>query len=242
MKIGIRCRDGITRRRIFCVVLHDASPVFAPEIAEYIDRISPLVGRCFGAAVVPHWHGLGSKKWPASFAGMLVERSGEFLVHGCTHQSPGSSLLAWLTDRSTEFEGLGSEAIRNRLQYACAFIRSELGYEAQGMIAPAWHKGALQWPDIMAAGLSYRMGCRALYTAEGAYPLATWSWDWGRWRCAGICGGRLSGAHTLLRRATPCVALHPRDVTRGFACRSISKIKALIDSGFAALLPHEVFE
>jgi predicted deacetylase len=226
---------------VFCVVLHDASPVFASEITEYIGRISPLIGRCFGAAVVPHWHGLGSKKWPASFAGMLTEHTGELLVHGYTHKSRGDSLLAWLTDQSTEFESIGSEAIRKRLQLARTFIQSELGHEAHGVIAPAWHKGALQWSDIAAAGLSYQMSWRALSTAESAYPLATWSWDWGHWRCAGVCGGMLGAARALLQRATPCVALHPRDVPRGFACRGIAKIKALLDSGYAPLLPHEVF-
>ena len=63
-------------------------------------------------------------------------------------------------------------------------------------------------------------------------PLGTWTWDCGRWGWLGHVGhgiGRL--AHTL-GRGVPALAIHPRDLERGFWPPILRLIRELLAAGY----------
>ena len=74
-----------------------------------------------------------------------------------------------------------------------------------------------------------------------AWPIHTWSWDYGEaLGRAGVAGELFATATWPFRRPSiPCIALHPLDVNRGLLRRSANLIKWLTDQGRKPILPAE---
>jgi peptidoglycan/xylan/chitin deacetylase (PgdA/CDA1 family) len=67
------------------------------------------------------------------------------------------------------------------------------------------------------AGLDYVVGFSSVQSAAGReVPLATWSWDSGRWGWLGHLGHGVGWLSQSLDRGVPTLAIHPRDLEHGF--------------------------
>jgi hypothetical protein len=63
-------------------------------------------------------------------------------------------------------------------------------------------------------------------------PLATWSWDCGRWSWLGHVGHGIGWLSRSLDRGVPTVAIHPRDLDSGFWPKILRLTKELVDIGY----------
>ena len=95
----------------------------------------------------------------------------------------------------------------------------------------------------MAPGLEHVLGFFSLDSSDGRrVPLATWTWDCGRWGWLGHVGhwvGRLSHATA---RGVPTLAIHPRDVERGFWPRIVRLVRELLAAGYEPSTPVGLLE
>jgi hypothetical protein len=129
--------------------------------------------------------------------------------------------------------GLDPEETRRTLERGQRAFTEAFGEPARGFLAPAWQRGHVRPGSGNAPGLEHVLGFFSAESASGRrVPLATWSWDCGRWGWLGQLGhgiGRLSHA---LNRGVPTLAIHPRDLERGFWPRILGLTRHLLESGY----------
>ena len=83
------------------------------------------------------------------------------------------------------------------------------------------------------AGLDYVIGFSSVQSSAGQeVPLATWSWDCGRWGWLGHLGHGIGWLSHSLDRGVPTLAIHPRDLERGFWPTILRLTEELIDTGY----------
>ena len=124
---------------VFCVVVHDVTPVFAAEIDQILAAFEPLVGGSLGGAVVPCWHGRQADAADVRQFQRWDEQFGELLLHGWTHfreNSPG--IISCATGRADEFGGATPAEAARRLTLAQAQVQSIVGRPLRGFVPPAW--------------------------------------------------------------------------------------------------------
>jgi hypothetical protein len=63
-------------------------------------------------------------------------------------------------------------------------------------------------------------------------PLATWTWDCGRWGWLGHVGHGIGWLSQSLDRGVPALALHPRDLQRGFWPAILRLTGKLVETGY----------
>lgn len=217
----------------FVICIHDASPVFARETQRMIRDLAPLAGRRMTFGVVPDWHG----EWPLTahpdYCNMLRESSEELLLHGCVHQRRrGRGMTTWLTGGSDEMNGLSREETVRTLERGQRIFADVFGKPARVFLPPAWQRGYVRAADGRAAGIENVMGFFSLESSTGGtVPLATWTWDCGRWGFLGYMGHGIGSLRHFLRRGVPVLAIHPRDLERGFWPRILRLTRDLLESG-----------
>ena len=219
--------------RHFVVCIHDATPAFASETRAKIRDLAPLVGRRLAFAVVPDWHGTWPLSAHAGYCRMLRESAGELLLHGHLHRRErGWGPASLLAGRSDEMNGLDAEETRHTLERGQRAFADAFGAPARGFLAPAWQRGRVHARDARALGIDHLLGFFSLESTDGAtVPLATATWDCGRWGWLGHLGdgvGRLSRA---LGRGVPALAIHPRDLERGYWPTILRLTRGLLDAG-----------
>ena len=232
----------------FVVCIHDATPVYACETQAMLRDLAPLVGRRLSFGVVPDWHG----EWPisahADYCRLLAESSDELLLHGYHHRrARGSGAATWLAERSDEMNGLDRDETRRMLERGQAIFTQMFDAPARGFIAPAWQQSHARATNISAAGthhgLDYVLGFFALESSSGQrIPLATYTWDCGRWRALGYVGHALGAVRDSLQRAAPVLAIHPRDLARGFWPRILRLTESLLARGYEPATPADLLE
>jgi hypothetical protein len=87
------------------------------------------------------------------------------------------------------------------------------------------------------AGIEYVLGFFSLDDCRGvSIPLATWTWDCGRWGWLGHVG---HGVGSLLHsfRGTPVLAIHPQDLAHGYWPAILRLAKELLASGYEPTTP-----
>ena len=219
--------------RPFLVCIHDATPAFASETRAMIRDLAPLVGRRLAFAVVPDWHGA----WPLAahpgYCRLLRESADELLLHGYSHRRErGRGPVSLLAGGSDEMNGLDGEATRRTLERGQRTFADAFGAPARGFLAPAWQRGRVHARVARALGIDHLLGFFSLEsTTGGTVPLATSTWDCGRWAWLGHVGhgvGRLS--HSL-GRGVPALAIHPRDLARGWWPTILRLTRRLLDAG-----------
>jgi hypothetical protein len=228
--------------RRFLVCIHDATPAYAPETRVMIDGLAPLLGRRLSVGVVPDWHG----RWPLTdhpaYCRFVQENSAELLLHGYFHQRRrGWGPTTLLTGRGDEMNGLARDETCRLLERGQRVFSEVFGAPARGFLAPAWQRGHVCPRDANLAGLGldHVLGFFSLESCVDSFagrkqkvPLATWSWDCGRWGWLGYAGHGLGWLSQSLDRGVPMLALHPRDVQRGFWPRILRLTRQFIEKGY----------
>lgn len=221
-------------RRPFLVCIHDATPAYARETRMMIRDLTPLVGRRFSVGVVPNWCG----KWPLSehpsYCQMVREGAEELLLHGYFHQRQrGSAPISWLTGRADELNGLDVTETRQTLERGQRDFVEVFGQPARGFVAPAWQRGHVRLGDEQVHGLTHVLGFFALESASGQrIPVATSTWDCGRWGWLGHLGRGIGRLSQSLNYRVPALAIHPRDLERGFWPEIVRVTQAFIEEGY----------
>lgn len=220
--------------RRFLVCVHDATPAYARETRVMIRDLAPFLGRRLVFGVVPDWHG----EWPLAahpgYCRLLQDASGELLLHGMTHKRQrGSGPVTWLAESSDEMNGLTREETRRTVQRGQRVFIDVFGEPARGFLAPAWQPGHVRPGGEDAPGLEHIMGFFSLESATGRkVPLATWTWDCGRWCWLGHVGHGLGRVSQCFDRGVPVLAIHPRDLERGFWPKILSRIEEFVEAGY----------
>ena len=236
----------MTSSRPFLVCIHDATPAYALETRAMIRDLAPLLGRRLSFAVVPNWRG----EWPLTadpgYCRLLRENSEELLLHGYFHHRQPSLIArdarsyGWatlLTKASDEMNGLNSDETRRVLERGQRDFIEVFGEPARGFIAPAWQRGCVRPGSAHAPGLDYVLGFFSLESDAGRrIPLATLTWDCGRWSWLGHIGHGLGSLLQSLNRV-PVLAIHPRDLDRGFWPAIMRRTRELLDNGFEPSTP-----
>ena len=194
-----------------------------------------MIGRRFSFGVVPNWHG----EWPLAahpeYCQLLADSSEELLLHGYFHQRQrGWGPTTLLADGCDEMNGLDVEETRRTfLRGQSAFIDA-FGEPAKGFLAPGWQPGHVRFEHTVAPGLEHVIGFFSLDTREGqSIPLATWTWDCGRWATLGHIGHGLGWLLQAIRPGVPTLAIHPRDIERGFWPKILQLTAALLERGYS---------
>jgi hypothetical protein len=210
--------------------------------------LTPLLGRRLSFAVVPDWHG----EWPLTahshYCRLIRDASEELLLHGYFHQRRrGRGSASLLTHGADEMNGLNPEETRCTIERGQRVFIDVFGQPARGFLAPAWQRGHVRRPKGrhydsgdadgrsggLQAGLDYVMGFSSVQSSDGRdVPLATWSWDCGRWGWLGHLGQGIGWLSHSVGRGVPTLAIHPRDLERGFWPAIVRLAHELIDAGY----------
>jgi peptidoglycan/xylan/chitin deacetylase (PgdA/CDA1 family) len=220
--------------RPFVVCIHDASPAHAHETRAMIRDLEPLLGRRFSVGVVPDWHG----QWPLAshpdYCRLLQESSEELLLHGYFHERRrGLGPVTLLAEGCDEMNGLNLDETRRTLARGQDVFQDVFGRPARGFVAPGWQQGLLRPRNANDFGLEHLLGFFSLESRAGrSVPLATWSWDCGRWGWLGHLGHGIGLLLQSLEGRVPSLALHPRDIDRGFWPTILRVTQQLLDRGY----------
>jgi hypothetical protein len=228
--------------RRFLVCIHDAMPAYARETQAIVRDLAPLLGRRLSFAVVPNWLG----EWPLAshpeYCQLVRENSEELLLHGYFHRRQrGWGPTTLLTGGSDEMNGLTPEETRLILERGQRVLVEAFGKPAPGFLAPAWKRGSVRLSEGNTRGLEHVLGFFSLEARDGRrIPIATWTWDCGRWGWLGNVGHGIGWLLQSLNRGVPALAIHPRDLERGFWPHIIQLTRELLDSGYEPSTPTEL--
>jgi len=138
--------------------------------------------------------------------------------------------------------GLDPEETRRTIELGQRVFAEAFGADARGFIAPGWQPGRVHayakgeggsLENGNALRLEYVLGFFSLESRAGRkVPLATWSWDCGRWGWLGHIGHGIGWLRQSLDRGVPILAIHPRDLERGFWPKILQLTKGLLESGY----------
>jgi hypothetical protein len=220
--------------RPFLICIHDATPAYSRETRAMIRDLAPLVGRRLSFGVVPDWHG----EWPLAahpdYCRLVQEASEELLLHGYIHRRQrGWGPTTWLTVGSDEMNGLDPEETRRTLERGQRVFTEVFGEPARGFLAPGWQQGHVRPGNGHALGLEHVLGFFSLESWAGrSVPLATWTWDCGRWGWLGHLGHGIGWLLQSLEGRVPTLAIHPRDLERGFWPKILRLTQELLQRGY----------
>ena len=218
----------------FLVCIHDATPAYGHETGMIIRDLAPLLGRRLSFAVVPDWHG----EWPLTahpdYCRIIRENSTELLLHGYFHRRRrGGGPTTLLTAGGDEMNGLDRQETRQTIECGQRVFVELFGEPARAFLAPAWRLGHVRLEEGSTLGLQYVVGFFSLRSHSGrAVPLATWTWDCGRWPWLGHIGHGIGWLSQSLTRGVPTLAIHPRDVERGFWPHILRLTRELLERGY----------
>ena len=230
--------------RRFLVCIHDATPAYARETLIIIRDLAPYVGRRLSFGVVPDWHGRWALAAHPDYCRIVQGCSEELLLHGYHHQRErGWGPATLLSRNSDEMNGLGPDQTRRMLERGQRVFTDVFGSPASTFLAPAWQLGHVRHGEGSDAGLEHVLGFFALHSRAGRkVPLATWTWDCGPWSIFGHAGHGIGWLLQSLDRGVPALAIHPRDVDRGFWPKILRLTEDLLAHGYAPTTPARLIE
>ena len=196
--------------------------------------LAPLVGRRVSLGVVPNWYG----EWPLAehpdYCRMIQEGAEELLLHGYFHhRRRGWGPTTLFAEGSDEMNGLDADETRRILERGQSAFSEIFGEPARGFLAPAWQQGHVRPANLNAIGLDHMLGFFSLESRTGrSVPLSTWTWDCCRWGWVGHVGHGIGWLLRLLDRGVPTLAIHPRDLQRGFWPTILELTRELLERGY----------
>jgi hypothetical protein len=220
--------------RPFLLCIHDATPLYAHETRLIIRDLAPLVGRRLSFGVVPNWYG----EWPLAghpdYCALVQESSEELLLHGYFHRRQrGRGPTTLFAEGCDEMNGLDPDETRRTIERGQHAFTAAFGEPARGFLAPGWQLGHVGRTNGNALGLEHLLGFFSLESWAGrSVPLATWTWDCGRWGWLGHLGHGMGRLLQSLDRGVPTLAIHPRDLERGFWPQILRLTHELLDTGY----------
>jgi hypothetical protein len=228
----------------FLVCIHDATPAYARETRVMLRDLAPFLGRRLSFAVVPDWHGEWALAAHPGYCRLIRESSEELLLHGYCHQRRrGGGPTSWLTGSGDEMNGLDPDETRRTLEHGQRVFTDAFGAPARGFLAPAWQRGHVRVRGGGDSGLEHLLGFFSLESHGGqSVPLATWSWDCGRWAWLGHIGHGIGWLRQSLDRGVPTLAIHPRDLERGFWPTILQLTRRLVETGYEPSTPARLLE
>ena len=138
-----------------------------------------------------------------------------------------------ITERSDEMNGLDPDETRRTLERGQRVFADVFGQPARGFLAPAWQRGHVSLRDGDLPELDHVLGFFSLESRGGRrVPLATWSWDCGRWSWLGTVGHGIGWLLQSLDRGVPALAIHPADLERGFWPQILRVTRGLLEAGY----------
>jgi hypothetical protein len=209
-----------------------------------IRDLAAFLGRRFSFGVVPDWHG----EWPLAahpdYCRLIREASEELLLHGYFHQRRrGWGPITLLTESGDEMNGLDPEETRRTLERGQRVFTEVFGKPARGFLAPAWQLGHVRLGNGNIPGLEHVLGFFSLESRAGRkVPLATWAWDCGRWGWLGHFGDGIGRLSQSLGHSVPMLAIHPRDLERGFWPNILRLTQKLLETGYEPSSPAELLD
>jgi hypothetical protein len=225
--------------RPFLVCIHDATPAYERETEIMIRDLAPLVGRRLSFGVVPDWHDRWALASHSGYCRLVQGAAEELLLHGYSHRRRrGYGPVSWIAEGCDEMGGLDPDETCRVLQRGQQAFVDAFGERARGFVPPGWEPGRVQ--DVLAegAGLDYILGYSSLRSPTGwKVPLATSSWDCGRWGWLGYVGEGAGRAMQGIGPRIVSLAIHPRDLKRGFWPRILRYIRDLVERGHAPTTP-----
>ncbi len=221
--------------RRFLVCIHDATPAYALETRAMIRDLAPFLGRRLSFAVVPNWHGEWSLAAHPDYCRLVREGAEELLLHGYFHQRQrGWGPTTLFARGCDEMNGLDPEETRRTLERGQRVFTEVFGEPARGFLAPAWQMGHVRLGNGSVWGLEHVLGFFSLESSAGRrVPLATKTWDCGRWGWLGHLGHGIGWLLQSLDRGVPTLAIHPRDLKRGYWPKILRLTEELLERGYA---------
>ena len=196
--------------------------------------LAPLVGDRLALAVVPNWYG----RWPLTehpeYCSLIRESSAELLLHGYFHRRQrGWGPTSFLASGSDEMNGCDEQETERALERGQEVFTKVFGEPARGFVAPSWQRGHVRVDNVARLGLEHVLGFFSVEScANRRIPLATWSWDCGRWGWLGHVGHGIGWLMQSLNVGVPAVAIHPKDLARGFWTKILRVTEQLLESGY----------
>ena len=224
------------------ISIHDVEPESMGEVREILKELKPLAGSQVAAAVIPTpW----LQKSDRQIASSIEEVRGgmdELLLHGLEHRRCNTwSPISFLFNHADEFRGISLDAAKEKLFEGRQVITDIFGHSPTGFAPPAWFSGPVDGKLLSSLGLEFMTSYFNILRVDGSkVPLATYSWDCGRYSCLGYLG-ELSGRFASINsQAIPQIVFHPSDVRRGFVAFGVRRIKDLLEQGYSATSYREV--
>jgi peptidoglycan/xylan/chitin deacetylase (PgdA/CDA1 family) len=216
----------------FLVCIHDATPAFAREFREMFAELTPMVESRISLGVVPNWRGQWHLTAHPEYCDLIRTHADELLLHGYFHhRQRGWGLVTWLAGGSDEMNGLDAQETQQTIERGQRVFREVFGKPARGFLAPAWQLGRVSATNTL--GLDHVLGFFTLESLSGRrFPLATSTWDCGRWSWLGYVGDGIGRLSQSMDRGIPTLAIHPKDIERGFWPRVLQLIRTLLDAGY----------
>jgi len=195
--------------------------------------LAPLLGRRLSLGVVPNWHGQWHLTAYPEYCRLLRENAEEILLHGYFHRRQrGWGPTTWLAEGADEMNGLDEQATRRTIELGQQVLAEVFGEPARGFLAPAWRPGHVRALAGRMLGIEHVLGYFSLESPVGRkVPLVTWTWDCGRWGWLGHVGHVIGRVSQSLGRGVPTLAIHPRDLERGYWPRILRLTSELLDAG-----------
>ena len=154
------------------------------------------------------------------------------LLHGYFHRRERGRGLTTLLAGTDEMNGLGPVETRRILDRGQRDFTDIFGAPARVFLAPAWQQGHVRLHDASSVGVDHILGFFALESRDvGRIPLATWTWDCGRWGWLGHVGHGLGRLLHSRSGRVPVLAIHPTDLARGFWPKIVRLTEALLERG-----------
>jgi hypothetical protein len=230
--------------RRFLICIHDATPAYTRETRVMIRGLAPFVGRRLSFGVVPNWHGKWSLAEDPDYCRLVKENSEELLLHGYFHhRQRGWGPTSMLAGHSDEMNGLDPEETRFALEQGQGVFTEVFGEPARTFLPPAWQQGHVRLAERRTPELEHVLGFFALESRAGRnIPLSTWTWDCGRWGWLGHIGHGIGRLMQSLDLGVPTLAIHPRDLERGFWPKILRLTESLLENGYAPTTPAALVE